>query len=95
MMLLVLQLSVICEFFRYCSRYERCSNSPEPLANEIINTIDQVVNENSPETPNLENMTNEVPAQDSNDSNKKQRTQKCLSYIIQIEIKICFNINHF
>ena len=54
----------------YCSRYERGSNSTEPLSEEIINPTEQVVMVNSSETSNLNNMTNKVPAQESNDTNK-------------------------
>ena len=60
-------------YFKYCSRYERVSNSPESLAYKIINTSNQVVNKNSSETSNLENLTNEVPVQDSNYANKNKK----------------------
>ena len=71
-MLLVLQLSVICNFSKYCSRFESGYNSPEPLADERTYPSDQVVNANSPKTSNLNNTTNEVPPQDSNDENKNK-----------------------
>ena len=61
MMLIILQLSVICIFFKYCSRFEIFYNSLETLAYKIINTSDHMVNVNSSETSNLDNITNEVP----------------------------------
>ena len=52
----MLQLLVIYKKINYCSSFERGSNSPEPLEDEIINPSDQVVNANSPEISNLDNM---------------------------------------
>ena len=49
------------KFFKYFSSYEIGYNSPEPLSDERIYPIDQVVNANSSETSNLDNITNEVP----------------------------------
>ena len=60
------------KFFKYFSSYEIGYNSPEPLSDERINPIDQVVNANSSETSNLNNMDNEVPPQDSSDANKNK-----------------------
>ena len=58
--------------FKYFSRFERGYNAPEPLAEETINTSDQVVNVNCSETSNLDNITNEVPPQDINDAKKHE-----------------------
>ena len=60
------------KFFKYFSSYEIGYNSPEPLSDERINPIDQVVNANSSETSNLDNITNEVPAKDGNYTNKNK-----------------------
>ena len=67
-------MSVICKKIKYCSSFERGSNSTKPLADESINPSDQVVNANSSETSNLYNMTSEVPQQDSNGANKNKNS---------------------
>ena len=59
-------------FFNYWSRYERGYNSPELLADDIINPSNQVVNKYSYETSHLHNMTNEMPAQDGDGANKNK-----------------------
>ena len=74
--------------FKYCSRCERGYNSPEPLADEIINPSDQVFNSNSSETLNLGNMTNEVPAQDSNDENKNKENENVCPQSIKLKDNI-------
>ena len=67
------------QFFKYFSRFERGSNSPEPLSDKNNNTSDQAVNVDSSETSNLENMTNELPQQDSKDVNKnKEHENVCI-----------------
>ena len=72
MIFLVIQLSVICNFFNFFSGFERGYNSPEPLEEESINPSDQLVNINSSEKSNFYNMSNEVPPRDSNDANKNK-----------------------
>ena len=83
-MLLLLQMSVIYNFFKYCSRFERGSNSPKPLPDESINPSDQVVNGNSSETSNFDNTANELPPQDSNDANKNKEHE----YVCPLSIKL-------
>ena len=56
----------------YCSRFERGSNSPEPLSDASINPSDQLVNVNSPKTSNLDNTTKTFPSQDSNETNENK-----------------------
>ena len=73
------------QFFKYFSRFERGSNSPEPLSDKNNNTSDQAVNVDSSETSNLENMTNEVPPQDSSDANKNKEHENF--YPISLKLK--------
>ena len=65
---------------KYCSSFERGSNSTKPLADESINPSDQVVNKNSSETSNLENMENEVLPQDSNYAKKTKNMKMSVLY---------------
>ena len=68
------------EKFKYCSRYERGYNSPEPLADESIHPIVQVVNTSSSKTS-----TNGVPPQDSNNANKNKEHE--MFYPISLKLK--------
>ena len=65
-------------FFKYCSRFEIGFNSPETVAYKRINPSDQVINENSSETSNLDNMTNEVPPKGSYDAKTKNMKMSVL-----------------